>query len=595
MPYNLSRARKSRLSQGLNITSLLSSRMPEFVISSPYAAALGLLSFVYIVVYPVVVYFRDTNGEFLFFFLLFFCRLTFTGLRRYPNFHCLSGISSIPVMVLAHKGARSSHMSELHKKYPVLRTGPNSLSYGDPRAIKDIYGHNTPCTKDGLYVITAGSHYHLADVIDKHEHARKRKLLSSAYAIKNLEGWEHKVADKVQRLIAHFDKCCTAPLAAGAVPNPHDLNLDYRKWTNFFTLDAIADIGLSEKLGFLDKGDDRATGRRTDGSTYECNLRPALYQNARKQSLLAWNYSWYPIVNKLADLIPFYGRMGKYAREWDGIPMELAHRRLKRYHSGEKSDDFFQALMEDKNGHPNNLEWGEIVSEISIMLNAGSVTTAIAIANVTYQLIKHPGCMAKLLEEIDNALEDEDEDEDEDGDGSGSDVVAYDRVKHLPYLRACLDESLRLYSPTPQALPRKTPPQGTEILGDYVPGGVTVAVSAHVAHRQESIFPQADSYIPERWLGEAGKSLQPYFLAFSAGARGCIGRNISYLEQTVVLASLLRRYEFALSSPDWQIERLETMNWILGEMPVKVWRRGKKVAQSNQMACLQRRHDQSLP
>ncbi|KAH7072714.1 cytochrome P450 monooxygenase [Paraphoma chrysanthemicola] len=524
------------------------------ILSAPYAAALGAFVFLYFIVYPLVVYFRDVNG-----------------LRRYPNLHPFSGVSSIPFMILAHGGARSTYMAKLHQKHPVIRVGPNSLSYGDVRAIKDVYGHNTPCTKDGSYVISAGSHYHLADVVDKHDHARKRKLLSSAYAIKNLEGWEHKVADKTMKLNRHLDQCCTAPLAPGELPKPEDVNVDYRKWTNFFTLDAIADIGLSDKLGFLDRGHDRVTGRRLDGSTYECNLRDGLYQTARKQSLLLWPYEWYPIINKIANIIPFYGRMGRLAKEWDGIPIELAHKRLQRYRAGEKLDDFFQALMEDKNGHPNNLEWGEIVAEINIMMNAGSATTAIAMANVLYQLLKNPEQMKKVVEEIDNALDD-DEDEAEDG------VVAYDKVKHLPYLRACLDESLRLFPPTPHGLPRVTPPEGTNILGDYIPGGVTVAMSAMVAHRIESTFPQADKYIPERWLGEEGKSLQPYFLAFSAGARGCIGRNISYLEQTVVLASVLRRYEFALSSPDWELQRLETMNWILGEMPVKVWRRQRKSA-----------------
>jgi cytochrome P450 len=225
--------------------------------------------------------------------------------------------------------------------------------------------------------------------------------------------------------------------------------------------------------------------------------------------------------------------------------------------------------MEDKTGHPNNLEWGEIVAEVSIMMNAGSATTAIAMTNVLYQLLKNAKMMEKLVEEIDSALDD---DEEESADG----VIAYDKVKHLPYLRACLDESLRLFPPTPHGLPRETPPDGTNILGDYIPGGITVAMSAFVAHRNESTFPQANEYIPERWLGEESKSLQPFFLAFSAGARGCIGRNISYLEQTVVLASVLRRYGFALSSPKWEIKRLETMNWLLGEMPVKVWRRERK-------------------
>ena len=85
-------------------------------------------------------------------------------------------------------------------------------------------------------------------------------------------------------------------------------------------------------------------------------------------------------------------------------------------------------------------------------------------------------------------------------------------------------------------------------------------------------------YIPERWLGEEGKALQPYFVAFSAGARSCIGRNISYLEQTKVIASVLHRYDFALAHPEWEMKRLETMNMILGDMPVKVWRREREVA-----------------
>jgi cytochrome P450 len=106
-----------------------------------------------------------------------------------------------------------------------------------------------------------------------------------------------------------------------------------------------------------------------------------------------------------------------------------------------------------------------------------------------------------------------------------------------------------------------------------VPGNTSVSISALVAHRDESVFPQADRYIPERWLGEEGKALQPYFVAFSAGARSCIGRNISYLEQTKAIASLVHRYEFALPHPGWELKRLETMNLILGDMPVKVWRR----------------------
>ncbi|KAJ5297542.1 hypothetical protein N7508_007791 [Penicillium antarcticum] len=524
--------------------------------AAPYAAGLVFFLFVYFLAVPYIEYLQDPKG-----------------LRKYPNLSPFSGFSAIPFMLLAGRGFRSMELMELHKKNPVIRTGPNQLSYGDVRAIKDIYGHNTKCTKDPSYVITAGTHYNLADVVDKPDHARKRKVLSSAYALKNLETWEYKVTDKVQRMFKHFDEVCTAPasedVASGKVaPANKDLTLNFRAWANFFTLDAIADIGLSEKLGFLDQGSDMCVAERKDGSTYETSLRDALYPTARKQSYILWDYGWYPLLNKLVNIIPFFGRMQTSADNWENIMWRRGSERLRRYEAGEKLEDFFQALMEDKNGSPNNLEWGEVVAECNIMMNAGSVTTAIAISNVLYQLIRNPETLAKLREELD-AILDEDEI-----------VVDYDKVKHLPYLRACLDESLRIFPPTSHGLPRATPAEGTNILGEWVAGDTSVSMSALVAHRDEGVFPNADQYIPERWLGEEGKALQPYLVAFSAGARSCIGRNISYLEQTKAIASIVHRYDFALAYPGWELQREETMNLILGDMPVKIWRRDMEATEA---------------
>jgi cytochrome P450 len=107
-------------------------------------------------------------------------------------------------------------------------------------------------------------------------------------------------------------------------------------------------------------------------------------------------------------------------------------------------------------------------------------------------------------------------------------VVSYDKVRHLPYLRACLDEALRLFPPSTFGLPRRTPPEGIPILGDFIPGDTSVSISAYVAHRDAKVFPEPEKYLPERWLGDDAKDLQAAFITFSTGARGCIGRNISY-------------------------------------------------------------------
>ncbi|MCJ1315531.1 hypothetical protein MMC15_000851 [Xylographa vitiligo] len=511
-----------------------------------FSTFIALALCIYSVVWPVIVYFKDPKK-----------------LRQYPNLNTIAGITDLGFIWESHQGFRSKTLLELHKKYPVVRIGPNSLSYGGVKAIKDIYGHSTKCVKDHFYTALSGTHYHLADVIDKPEHARKRKVLSSAYALKNLEAWEHKVADKTERLIGGFDARCTSPATKEYPrPDPQDLTVDYRSWANFFTLDAIADIGLSSRLHFLDQGNDKTVSEHLDGSLREVNYRECLHATARAQSGLVWSYAWFPFLTKVSKILSSrYRKYWALNKGWDGIVLHQARQRLKRYQAGERLDDFFECLMADKKGIPHNLEWGEIVAEVSIMLNAGSDTTAIAMNNAMYFVLKNPQCLARLREELDSVLDPDEA------------VAPYDKVKHLPYLRACLDEALRMLPPSTFGLPRRTPPEGTTILDEFVPGDTSVSMSAYVAHRDESVFPDAEIYRPERWLEEDAKELQPYFITFSAGARGCIGRNISYLEQTVLLASVLHRYEFALPYEGWEQDRWEAFNLSPGPMPLKVWRR----------------------
>ena len=514
------------------------------------AAAFGTLAiFTYFIIWPVLEYYKDPKG-----------------LRRFPNFHALSGITDLVFIGEAHRGFRSDALLKAHKKYPVLRIGPNSLSYGDTRAIKDIYGHNTRCIKDRFYEALAGSHFHLADVVDKPEHARKRKVLSAAFAIKNLENWEHKVADMTGRLMAGAERHCTSPLETNRRPIVEDLNFDYRMWSNLYTIDAIANIALSEKLGFLDQGSDLVWGETMDGTRHQINYRECLHSTAKAQSNLVWAYDWYKTFVELSKIIsPGYRRLWKNSEGWNDIVHARVMNRLRRYQAGEKLDDFFAVLMDDKNGNPNNLEFGEIAAEISIMMNAGSDTTAIAMNNTMFMLLRNPRCLNLLRQELNDTLD------------ADEYIAPYDKIKHLPYLRACIDEAMRIYPPTTFALPRRTPADGAPILGDFIPGNTSVSMSAWVAHRDENIFPEPEIFRPERWLEEGGKELQSYFITFSTGARGCIGRNISYLEQMVALASLLHNYEFALPHPEWEpAERRENFNLSPSAMPLKVWKRTKE-------------------
>lgn len=211
-----------------------------------YSLALLAAFFIHLIIKPFFDYFRDPKR-----------------LRRYPNYNLLCEISNVGWCLETWRGGiRSKKLSEMHKKHPVIRIGPSSLSYGDLSAIKDIYGHGTKCYKDVFYQTEAGSHFNIGNVIDKQDHARKRKMLEGAFAMKNVQTWEYKVAENIAHFIEACDKHCTAPLPESSRHlDPKDLTLDFRAWTNFFTIDAIADITLSEKLGMLRTGNDLVPAR----------------------------------------------------------------------------------------------------------------------------------------------------------------------------------------------------------------------------------------------------------------------------------------------------------------------------------------------
>lgn len=507
-----------------------------------YTLALVFVAFtvVYFFLLPVITYLRDPKG-----------------LRRYPNFAPLAGVFDIPYCYLSACGFRSRDLTEAHKKHPVLRIGPNNLSFGHIDAIKAIYGHSTSCVKDLKYVITSGEHPNLFDVVEKFSHAEKRKRLSAAFATKNLERWVFKVARTTERLLSAFDERCVLEDSQNC-----DSIVDFNHWINLFTIDAINYIALSSDLNLIGQGNDTVTAERRDGSTYTAQYRKSQNTSAYATSHFVWDYTNFRSLVWLSKLIPRWRRTWNEAEPWKDVIYHQVVARRNRKDEDDALDDFYTALNQDKAGKSYDLAWDEIVNEVGAIIDAGADTTAIALTQVLELLIKHPEHLRTLRNEVDAVM-------------TPSDVVApYESVKNLPFLRACLDEAMRFIPPTSAGLPRRTPSEGAEILGEWIPGDTSVSMPIYTAHHCPSVWAAPEEFQPHRWMdAEDRKRLNPYFIPFSTGGRGCLGRNISYLEQTVVLASLVHRYEFAFADAGFELKRFEAFNLIVGEMPIRIWRR----------------------
>lgn len=510
----------------------------------------------YLAVWSVVIFFYDPKG-----------------LRRYPCYSFLSGVTDLRHCYLASQGSRSKDLYEEHvrRAEPILRIGPNSLSFCDTRAIKGIYGHNTRCLKDENYNLLSGSHRNLFDVTDTHDHGQKRRLLSAAFAIKNLEKWEHKIDYTTRRLFKVLDTKCTPPLKT-STPDPREVNVDFNHWINLWTIEAINYICVSSKMDLLDTGTDEVTAERPDGSRYRARYRLAMNEMVRAPAVFVWEYRLWPWLKWLSQILPtHYRSRWTTGAQFEDVTYHQAAERLRRYQAGEKGlDDFFSCLMDDKAGRPNNLEWGEVVSEINALLNAGFETTGIALTHALELLIKHPLYLQMLREELDMVLDPEEE------------VALYDKVKDLPFLRACIDESLRIIPPVSAGLPRRTPAEGAQIMDHWIPGHTSVNMTVYAAHRDPEIFKDPEVFDPTRWLNlEDRKRMESAFIPFSAGSRGCLGRNITYLEQIIMIASLVHRYDFALPTPEFALDRFEAFNILCGQLPIKIWRRPRSFMETD--------------
>lgn len=502
-----------------------------------------------ILIKPVFTYFRDSKS-----------------LRRFPNASAISGITNFWFAWEAWKGRRFLSLKEKHDNYPgesipVLRIGPNHLSFQDSQAIKDIHGHGTVMEKGWHYDLISASHRHLADVVDRSEHKRKRKVLASAFSQSTVETHASVVEEKMRIFVSQIDAHCIDKLNIEASDSKLPV-VDYRRWAILFTQEVIAALGFSEDLGFLRTGDDLTTAERDDGSLYTVRYRDSIEGGMFKDcTLIVFPECYKTLLAWATTLLPSFRGFKKRADGFSDICRHLTRKRVRRSESGEKLDDFFAALLFSRSGTPNNYPFGELLAEANVILNAGSDSTGIAMTNTIHSLIENPRALLELRKELDEVLNEDDI------------VAPYGKIKNLKYLRAVLDESMRMNAPSQFSLPRKTPPGGASIAGHRIAGDVGVSTPTHSIHMDPDIWGDPTVFRPERWLGQEAKEVHPYFLVFTTGPRGCIGKNVTYLEQYVMLASFVRRYEFCLAEPDFVPTRFETVATIVDRLPLRVWRR----------------------
>lgn len=206
--------------------------------------------------------------------------------------------------------------------------------------------------------------------------------------------------------------------------------------------------------------------------------------------------------------------------------------------------DFLTRFLEASEKDPEFMHQNRVLALTTANMFAGSDTTAITLRAIFYFLLRNPEKLQKLLQELDQ--------EQIAGHFSDSPLVKWREVQGLSYLTAVIKEALRCHPAAGLPLERIIPPKGIEICGNILPGGTIVGCSAWTVHRSEIVFgPETNKFRPERWIEatETQKAkMTSCLFSFGAGARTCVGKNISYLEMYKLVPALLRTYEVSTTS-----------------------------------------------
>jgi len=250
-------------------------------------------------------------------------------------------------------------------------------------------------------------------------------------------------------------------------------------------------------------------------------LTVLLHQVIRRTTVLLKLPSWAPT--------PSHFILNRARSQLDRVVTKVVEERRRAGGGGEDLLGMLMSARDEETGQSMSNE--QLRDEVMTIFLAGHETTANALTWTLYLLSHHPEIRARLEREVDAAL--------------GGRVPGFVDLPKLTYPLAVVQEAMRLYPPV--ALLMRRAEKEDSIGGYRIPNQVFVAVSPYVTHRDPTVFPNPESFEPDRFVGERAASIPRFaYLPFSSGPRICIGNNFALMEAQLVLSMIVQRYRLDL-------------------------------------------------
>lgn len=224
------------------------------------------------------------------------------------------------------------------------------------------------------------------------------------------------------------------------------------------------------------------------------------------------------------------------AAKFDATILQYIHARKE---SGEHRDDLLQMLLDSRyedTGEPMTEK--ALLDEVKILFVAGHETSANALAWSWYLLSQHPEAVDKIRQELDAV--------------APGRALEFEDLAKLEHLSQVIDEVLRLYPPA--WITDRQAIKDDEFNGIKIKKGTFLVTYIYGVQHSADYWEDPEAFRPERFAKDQKLTHSYAYLPFGGGPRMCIGNHFAIMEMQLVIANLIRRYDFALV-PEHPVEK----------------------------------------
>ncbi|CZR37926.1 uncharacterized protein FPRO_06883 [Fusarium proliferatum ET1] len=432
--------------------------------------------------------------------LAFVLRATFNyycgPLSRLPG-PWYTHFTGLPLLYTRAVGTSRQHLRHLHKAHgPVVRVGPKEVSINSVDGYYKVHGVGSHCLKAPVFDHIRFSHSSMLFTMrDPRIHSERKRIIGRGFAsIKE----EQEV--KIQGL---------ASQAVANIKNEAEKGqTDVYKWWRCLAVDVVSEMSFGKSFNLL-----RSGGKGLPLYTALSNAGPSVVFQAvlprRLISLFKWSpITWLREVGQVTETI------------FNRVTAALGELRVS---SNCGPSIARHLLSHEVKGKKPSLNDDELSSEVSMLLVAGSDSTATTLTYATWEIVRDPELRRQIEEEVISLP---------------MGFTAKD-VEALPLLNSVLEEVLRMYNPAAALVERIVPPSGISVHDWEIPGGTMVYTTGWLISRLEDVFPEPDRFEATRFLNPTPEMKRAH-VPFNIGARRCVGMHVARMEILVTLAMLFR-------------------------------------------------------